>query len=428
MKNTRSIPSSGCYVAAALALITIATGCQPKAAPVDRSAEKSPEKQPTVHIGVVRAEPMEQKITLPATVSSDEQAMLMARVEAYVEEVLVDIGDEVEAGQVLVRLTAPELEHQATQQRLAISHLKASDLVMQAELEAAHSQLDQRQAELTLKNSQRDRLSRLVQSGAIAPQRLEEAEADAKSAAAVLARYKKEVQVAEARLLQGEAQLAVVQASLAEAAAMAAYLEIKSPFAGVVSSRNVDAGNLVQPAGSEGSKSLLVIDKVNQLRAVIHATVDVAGKISVGNPTDFIADDAPGVVHQAKLSRTAGTYDERTRMMRAEIDLANASDPDTGLRPLRAGSYGAATIVVRSATLPVVPESALRTRDGRSAVVVVRNGKCLITPVEIAIRSDGLVGIGSGVDVGDKVIVQDPDQFKDEQQLSDREIEEDEAW
>ncbi len=395
-------------------------GCGRSVNKIDSDAASVQVGKPTVAVGVVRAQLLEKTMTLPATVESDEQAMLMAKVEAYVKHVLVDIGDEVVEGQVLVRLDAPELLHQTEQQQRMMGQMQADEQVLQAELAAARSQLESLQAKLALKNSERDRLMRLVSSGAINRQRLEEAEYEMQSAAATLAQYENAVRVAEARLQKGAAEMLVAQSQLETAQAMAAYLEIKSPFAGVVATRSVDPGALVLPV--TGSKPLLTIAKVDRVRVIFYATMDVTANLAVGNVVKFEADDVPGRQFEAVVSRLAGTYDEKTRMMRAEVDLLNAPDPTSEKRPLRAGSYGSATITLQSATLPVVPQAALLRHAASTSVVVVRDGVCLIVPVQIAIETEELAGIASGLQAGDQVVIENLNDITEGQKLTSGEI------
>ena len=397
--------------------------CQRPARNVGKKATSNEKQSKTVQVGVVRERVLEKTINLPATIQSDETAQLMARVEAYVDKVLVNIGDEVPAGQVLVRLHAPEILQAADEYRARIHQLQANEKVMQAELSAARSQLGVAQSQLQLKQSQRDRRSRLVSTGAVAREMLEETEADVQSQEAMLAKYENAIEIVEAKLVQGQSEMAVGQAKLKQAQTMASYLEIKAPFAGVVAERNVDPGNLVRSSGQSGNtKPLLVLAKVDKLRALVHATTDVAGQLSVGQPIRFEADDVPDKVFEGRLSRMAGTYNQKTRMMQVEIDLDNAVDPATGQRPLRAGSYGSATIVLQAATLPVVPESVVRRRGDRTSVVVVRGGACLVTPVSIAFISNEMAAIDEGLQAGDQVVVE-PDTVQDEQMVKESELE-----
>jgi len=411
-------------ILATFVLACLILGCQrPKQPSFTEKTESQAEAPVKVEVGVVRAQLMEKTIDLPATIESEETAMLMARVEAYVAKVLVDIGDEVEAGQVLVQLSAPELRQRVAQHEASVKTIHALKQMTLAELKAAQSQNAVMLVEQTLKLSERDRLERLVSTGAIARQRLEEAEAALGTSHAKIEKSKNAIELVQAKLLQGAAQLAVEQGKLDEATSLSNYLEIKSPFAGIVVRRNIDTGNLVRPGQNGNAGSLLTIAKVDKLQAVVHATVDIAAQLKVGGEVSFIADDMPDQKFVGQLSRTSGSYDDRTRMMRAEIDFENPRDKTSGLRRLRAGSYGYVTIVLYSETLPVVPESALRRGAGSSSVVLVRDGTCLIASVEVAIERDGLVGISSGIEAGDQVVVKNPGSLEAQQMLKDTQIE-----
>jgi len=406
-------------ILAAVILACLIAGCKRLPAPSSgEKAEQKAEAPAKVSVGIVRAQLMEKTANLPAAIESDETAMLMARVEAYVAEVLVDIGDEVEAGQVLVRLRQRAAQHRAT-----LETIHASKQMTLAELKAAQSQNAVMEVELTLQLSKRDRLARLVDTGAIDSQRLEEAEAALGMANAKIEKSKSTIEVVQAKLLKGAAQLAVQQGKLAEAESLADYLEIKAPFAGIVVRRKVDPGNLVRPDQDEGMGTLLTIAKVDKLRAVVHATMDVAAQLQVGREVSFVADDMPNQKFSGQLSRTSGSYDNRTRMMRAEIDFENPRDEVSGHRRLRAGSYGSVTIVLYSETLPVVPESALRRGASGTSVVLVRDGICVISEVEIALEQEGLVGIASGIEAGDQVVVKNPEALEAQQMLKDTQIE-----
>jgi len=412
-------------ILAAAVLANFVVGCNrpPESSSVESMVQKA-EAPTKVSVGIVRAQLMEKTANLPAAIESDETAMLMARVEAYVAKVLVDIGDEVEAGQVLVQLSAPELQQRTTQHRAAIEAIHATKQMTLAELKAAQSENAVMLVDQTLKLSKRDRLSRLVDTGAIDSQRLEEAEAALGMASAKIEKSRNAIEVVQAKLLKGAAQLALEQGRLDEAVSLSSYLEIKAPFAGLVVKRNVDVGNLVKPGNpSDGSKPLLTVAKVDKLRAIVHATMDVAAQLKVGGDVSFVADDMPDQKFSGQLSRTSGSYDSRTRMMRAEIDFENPRDEVSGQRRLRAGSYGSATIVLVSETLPVVPESALRRGVGGTSVVLVRDGTCIISEVKIALEQEGLVGIASGIEAGDQVVVKNPEALVAEQTLKATQIE-----
>jgi RND family efflux transporter MFP subunit len=224
-------------------------------------------------------------------------------------------------------------------------------------------------------------------------------------------------------LEKGEAEIWVAQSQLQQAQAIVNYLEIKAPFAGVIATRDVDPGALVRPGAS--GKPLLTVAKVDRLRAIFFVTMDSTSHMAVGNPVKFEADDVPGRLFEGVISRIAGTYNEKTRMLRAEVDLENSPDPGSNRRPLRAGSYGEATIVLQLPTLPVVPQSALFSHAGSRSVVIVRDGICSITAVQVAIEIDDKAGISSGLQAGDQVVIENPGALSHGQVISEIKME---AW
>lgn len=419
--NTRLKIRTGRELLVASLLVTslLTVGCKPPPRKQETTTPAAP-KQETVEVGTVRVQELKSTVELPATIESDETANLMPRIEAYVGAVLVDIGDSVTAGQVLVQLEAEEINHESTQARAVVQQLLADKDVLFAQLAASKAELGVVHAELALRNSKRDQLANLVSTGAINEQRLIEAEAAVQSTVATMTKYENSVKVSAAKLIKGESEMAVALAKVQAADSKAGYLQIKAPFAGVVSERNVDVGNLVRPAGSGDMKPLLTIVKIDKLRAIIHASSDVAGQLVIGQTVQFTADDARGKVFEGTLSRTAGTYSRKTRMMKAEIDLDNSADAN-GRRPLRAGSYGIANIVLQSANLPVVPKSAIRTRGDKTSVIVVRGKICSVTPVTIEFTSGDQVAIASGL-TGDEKVLADPAEIQDEHVLKDVEI------
>lgn len=394
------------------ATISIPMGCQRQAPPPARPSVPPP---PSLVVGVTPERVVEKTVELPATIQSFERAELMPKIEAYVERVLVDIGDEVESGQPLVQLAAPEIEQQVVQRRREIEQISAQRHVYAAELSAAQAELQRVEAQSELRGSERDRLSRLVSSGAIGSQRLEEAQFAAQSADADIARFQNAVRIAEARIAQGESSLAVAEAALAEVQALAGYLSINAPFSGVVTKRNVDPGNLVRPDSDAGP--LLVVATVDRLRAVMHAATDVAAQLAVGQIVRFTPDDSPDAAFEAPIARLAGSYDPRTRMMRVEVDYENRRDEQSGRRTLRAGAYGRAQIVIASTgqQVPAVPSEAIIRRGEQSLVVVVENGRCFRAPVQLGLKGDDLTAVAAGLQAGVQIVASSPELIKDDQ-------------
>jgi len=394
--------------AASLILLAAFTGCnqfeQNRAAPTDDSqATTKPIPVVTVESRLVR-----ETLELPVTLVGYEQAGLMSKIDGYVKEVHVDIGDEVEQGDLLVTIESPELAQNVDQQTKMLAEAMADIELAAAKSEAAKAQLAKQQAMIDLRASELNRVERLVASGALNDQKREEALFAMSSAEAEMSQSISAVGVAAARQKMAEAHSEVVAAKLEQAQTMADYQTIEAPFAGVITKRLVDPGDFVQPAMGTGAMPLVEIAVIDKLRAIVHVTMEKAGQIAVGQPVSVVAIDAPGQTLEGQVSRTSGIFDKDSRMMRAEIDIDNRADAATGRRALRAGSYGTATIVLHEQTLPAVPKTAIvEVGDKKTVMVVSSDGTCLMTAVVVSIDGGQLLGIASGLSTGDRVVAHD---------------------
>ena len=417
---------TGLLVAALAAGVAILTGCenppQPRKSPTTQRPATPPPKIP---VTVVQSEPVQQVITMPASVISFETAPLMAKIDAYVDKVYVDIGDEVKEDDLLVQLEAPELTYEVERHEKMVVQGEAAITLARAELEAAKARLDEQQALLDLRMSEQQRIAQIIRSGALSEQKGHEAEFALKSATAAKVRYQNTVSVAEAEVNMAVARVGVAKADYDKAKALAQYQQIRAPFDGVITERKVDPGAFVRPASGEGVVPLVTVDQIDKLRAMIHVTMDQAVYLDIGDRVELVVDNVPGKKFPGTVSRTAGVFDERTRMMRVEVDLDNFPSDTTGHRPLRAGTYGEVTIVTAEEPLVVVPKAAIgQNVTGPYVVVVGNDGECQQVAIEVGIDAGDVVGVLSGIKPGDRVVASHPDQIKDKQRLTENSIRE----
>jgi len=222
----------------ALHLIWLLAGCQQKTPTSSRTAADT-----ATRVEVVRPQrkDIRHTVTQPATVHPYHQADIVAKVAGYFEAVYVDIGDEVEEGQPLAKLSIPEMDKQrdqavARQQRLA------------AELERA-------------------------------------------TAAAEVA----------------AAQRVAAEAEVEEIDTMLDYATLRAPFAGVVTSRDVDPGDFVSgsPAGGESQRPLFHVDQQHRLRVRVTVPERDAADVDAGDPVVIDCDARPGKPIEAEATRVA---------------------------------------------------------------------------------------------------------------------------
>jgi HlyD family secretion protein len=302
------------------------------------------------------------EVRLPITLEGDQRTELRARVEGYVSEVHADIGDRVIKGQLLVSLDAPELQAEVRRRQQMVLQGQANLLVAKgrvviagAKLRQVGSAKDEQMALRQLRVSERDRYTTLVSSGAVQKEKLEEADYGVMVVDAAVAKIEADVEAAQADVdaAKNEVEFAksgieVAKAELAHAEAQDQLREIKAPFPGLVTARNVDPGQLVSP-GNVAGKSLLVVENVDVLRGVMTVPANEAPRIHIGNPVVLIGfgnsvpvkapDDG-----ELRVSRVSQSLNRITRTMRVEIDIKNTYDAKKGRYPFLSGQYGSARV------------------------------------------------------------------------------------
>jgi len=374
------------------------------ALPCASSAQDAPPK-----VVLVRAEmrTLNRPVEQPGSIRADQEAVLSAKLAGYVDRVLVDLGDRVTKGQILIELSAPELDAEARQKaalvaqaRLAIRLAKQGVETAKAQVDTAQASVQEAMAGVKRGESNRDRwasesrrIDELAAKAVVDRQTQEETRNQARAADAALDEVRAKVVTAEAMarrwqaelerakldVLADEARLAVTQADSDRVKALVEYKTIRAPFDGVVARRLIDVGNFVQPSRAE---ALLVIMTIDKVRALIDVPEVDAGLVKKGDKVAVRVPAMEGREFAGLVSRTSWSLDGQTRTLRAEVDLDNK---DGALRP---GMFVNAAIGVSLAPLRALPAKALSKAGETHAVFVVRDGKAARVRVRVG-RTDG---------------------------------------
>ena len=350
----------------------------------------------------------------PATVHPFFQADIISKVSGYIEDVFVDIGDAVKAGDPLCQLSVPEMEKQreqinAKQQRL-LAELKRAEAAVtvaiarirssEAEAEEAASNIQQVEARLVANKAELKRVVGLVERKAVTIANLDEAQAsnDVSEAAKISAeaalrsaQAKKEIAVAEREA--AEAEVATAQARRAESIkegeeldAMLQYTTLRAPFDGVVTSRSVDPGDFVTGISQAHGllrRPLFHVDQQSRLRVRVAIPERDASEVDAGDPVVLRLDALPKAPIDAVVTRAAQRLDPSTRTMLAEIEVDN-----TGGR-LLPGMFGCATIIATTSKDAIVlPASALRTDAEGNPYVFLLDEEKRIVKKQIVVGAD----------------------------------------
>ncbi|MBI4558692.1 MAG: efflux RND transporter periplasmic adaptor subunit [Candidatus Hydrogenedentes bacterium] len=239
-------------------------------------------------------------IELSGSIEAFEKADLYAKVSGYIEEITVDIGDEVHAGDAISRLTIPEMGPELLRAKTAIAEARA--------------QYEKARADASLTGVTYTRYSDLYakEPGAITKQEVDVAKAEQSVATA-------QVSVANASIASAEAEVARLEALMD-------YAIIKAPFDGVITKRYLDTGSLVV-AGTGGGKPLVEIMRKDKVRLVVYVPEAAASSVKPGTPASVTIDALKGLdAMDASVTRCSGSLMPDTRSMRAEIELSNSSD------------------------------------------------------------------------------------------------------
>lgn len=280
------------------------------------------------------------------------------------------------------RLTAARAEVKATQAHLAAA--RAAFASADTQIDEAHAQRDASQSQVEI-----------AQAHETATEKAEE-----------VARYevvisRKQRAIAGARL-QETTQIAQASGSArTRATEMANYLEIRAPFNGTVTRRYVDRGAFIQSAsGSQNAQPVVTIANMDRLRLTFYVPELEAHFVRVGTPVKIALSTARDVAIAAKVARTAGALDPKTRSLLTEVDLPN---PDGAILP---GSY----VVVRAAleTHPhvvSVPSLAVAADKSGKYLFVVVDGKAKRAPIVPGFDDGAYTEILSGLTGQETVIV-----------------------
>lgn len=348
----------------------------------------------------------------PGFVNAYEQTALFAKVAGFVHEWRVDIGDRVRKGEVLAELSVPELveDHRQKQAQLDLNRVQvqqaerlvevadAAVLTAVARVDEARDDQLKARAEVLRWQSEVDRLTKLVEERVVARQVLEESKkqfrtskaADDAAGAAIRARQGQQLaraaDLAKAKVdvTAASAQVKVAEAAERRVAALLGYTRLLAPFDGVVTVRNVNTGDFVQPADQTGARDrpLYVVARTDQVRVYVDVPEDQAGYVSKGTAAVVRLPSLGNAEIDAKVTRTSWDLNVKSRTLRAEIDLPN---PGAKLLP---GTYAYGSVRLERRAEWTLPAGAVTEVGNQVCCFVVQGGKAVRTPLETGL-SDG---------------------------------------
>jgi RND family efflux transporter MFP subunit len=316
-------------------------------------------------------------VPLPGELTPFQASALSARISGFVERVMVDRGTSVKQGQALATLAVPELAAQSAEARSRVLLAEAKKAEAESKVTTAVSTLD--------------RMKRAAATpGTVAGLDMVRAEEEVVSAKAAL---QTQIQGVEG-----------AKAALNSVLALEEYRSIVAPFSGRIVERLVHPGALVGPA----TGPLFRLEQVSRLRLVLPVPEHSMGVISQGRVLEFRVPAHPGKTFTARLARSAGSLDPKTRTMSVEADVENSA----GL--LAPGMFPEVSWpIARDTEALLVPATAVVTTTERTFVIRVTNGKAEWVTVKKDATAGEQVEVAGNLKAGDVVIKRASDEIRD---------------
>jgi HlyD family secretion protein len=329
-----------------------------------------------------------ERILLNASgyVTARRDATVSSKVTGKVVEVLVEEGMKVEAGQVLARIDPSNVE-------------KGLQLA-EAQLESARKNLEETRANLDQAEREFRRVSRLATEKIASQSDLDRADAEAKSLAARLERQKADIAVAVS-------EVAIWRQQLDDTI-------IRAPFAGVVTSKDSQPGEMISPMSAGGSftrTGICTIVDMSSLEIEVDVSENYINRVQSGRPVEATLDSYPEWRIPAKVIAIIPTADRQKATVKVRVGFEKLDPrilPDMGVKVAFQAASGSASEAEQATakTNITIPRSAVRESNGRDVVWIVRAGKAERRAITVGSTQGDQADVSAGLSGGEKVVVE----------------------
>ncbi len=359
---------SGCKIRVSIifTLMVIFCSCNSGNTSLNNKTETQQADAPVTRVFSLKKGKISSSLQIPGELIAFQQVDLYAKENSFVKKLYVDVGSEVKEGDLLVTMEAPELGSQ---------------------LAAAESAIKSREAIYLASKANYDRLLETSKTpGTISPNDLEQA---------------------IARKSSDFAQLQAAQSSHTEIMEMQQYLQIRAPFNGVITARNVNPGAYVGPSGKGSELPLFNLQEQKRLRLVLSVPEAYTGYLNEKNEVSFTVKSQPGHIFRAAIKRMSGSIDDRLRSQRIEMDVINN---DKKLLP---GMVAEVNLSLPSGDSTfIVPKSAVINSTESVFVIRVVNNQSQKVGIKTGREANGLIEVYGNLNDGDLILISASDEIK----------------
>jgi len=376
---------------------------------LEQSVSDQAAQVPTVIVTSVVSQDLNLQLRLPGELQAYQDVTIYPKVQSFVEWIGVDRGSVVKSGQLLARMSAPELAAQkseavakargATSQRseaeARVGSIRAQRLEAEAKLAADEATYRRLKAASTIP-------------GVVAGNDVDIAEKTVEADRARVRVYEENEKAAQAQVVSFAENEKAVREAAKSVQDIESYLRITAPFDGVITERNVHKGSLVGPSGGPASTPMLRIRQVSKLRLVVSVPEEAVGGIAEGTKVGFTVPAFPGQTFSGEVRRIGQALDVKTRTMPVELDVPNSP------ARLAPGMYPQLVWPVsRRQPSLFVPPSAIATNTERTFVIKIHNDVAEWVDVKRGTSMGNLVEVFGPLEAGDRVAVRGTDELRE---------------
>ena len=328
-------------------------------------ADVQKDMRPNVVVVAAQRAKANMELTLPGTLLPIQEALIYARTNGYVKQWKVDIGAQVKQGQLLAEIETPEIDR---------------------ELKQALANQQQVKANMELAHSTAERWKAVLKENAVSPQEVDE-----------------KISALKAR----QADYAASQASVERLIQMKSFQRVNAPFAGTITGRNVEIGQLISAGNPDPNRWMFKVAKMDTLKLYINVPQSHARMIKMDMPVNVVLKEFPQPF-TGKVLRTAGALDPQSKTLLTEINVPNENSE------LTAGMFVQAKFALNQ-TEPniLLPANTLMVRQDGPQVAAVANNTVQLRKVKLGRDLGTQIEILSGVDEKDMIVTNPTDAMRD---------------
>lgn len=330
-------------------------------------AEEKKEEAPQVEVFALQKGTISSSIKIPGELVSYRDVDLYAKVSSFAKQLYADVGSEVTEGQLLALMEAPEITSQ---------------------LVAAESRLQSQEALYKASKANYDRLAATSKTpGTISQNDLDQA---------------------QAKMNSDFAQLEAAKASQKEISSMRSYLEIRAPFNGIISARNVSLGAYVGPSGKGSELPMFTLNEQKRLRLVVYVPEAYSSYLHANDEILFSVKAFPNEKFKAQVKRLAGAMDKKLRAQRIEMDVSNDN------KRLLPGMIAEVKISFSSGKDGwVVPKTAIVNSPEKIFMIRIRDRKVEWVEVSKGLEANQQVEVFGPLQEGDQLVTRANEEIRD---------------